>query len=464
MSEPGRGQRHSLRLLLVATFAASIGTGVTTVAYPWLVVSLTRNPLMLSAIAVTGQLPGLILLLPAGGFIDRSDLRKMLGGAHWSRALLMLALTLLLLRHEVSLPLLFVQCALLGVISLASVTAQQTMVPRLVPPERLPRANSALFLAEEMTTGFIGPVAAGVMLAAGLAVPFGGDAVAFALSGLLMLFLPAAAGGVAAAGRAAAAGGPDLPERPGMADLASGLRYFRRHPALRGIGVIFAGLSLCEGLMTGTLVLFAQNVLHLGARGYSLLYLAGACGGVAGTVLVPVAVRRIGGRHAVLVALAGFGVTSLVAAMSASAVVIAIAFGITIALVAIWNVITISHRQRVSPPPLLGRLTAIHRLLGLAALPAGTLLGGLLVTVAAPLGGAVSLHAPFMAASVIMFALFLAARHLLRPADWAIPAEAEGGPGENSPEPSADLAPDRAAGSGSHLWHWILPPSRIFAT
>src|SRR6185437_14063147 len=110
------------------------------------------------------------------------------------------------------------------------------------------------------------------------------------------------------------------------AELLAGLHYFWDHKVLRGLGLILAGLSFIEGLMMSTLVLFAQDTPHLNSRAYGLMFLAGAVGGLIGMVIQPLAARRLGDRHVLLLVLAGFGMSSVVVAVTSSAILAAIAF------------------------------------------------------------------------------------------------------------------------------------------
>jgi MFS family permease len=400
--------REGLKSLTIATFIASLGVGVTTVAYPWLAASITRSPLLLSTVSAASQLPAFLLALPIGVFIDRSNLKRVLYSAHLLRAVLMLSLAGLIEAHYVTIPLICLQAMLLGVITLMSDNAQQTIVPMLVPDAELPRANSRLFAAREVTASFVGPLAGGLLLSAALAIPFISDAIAFVLAGAFVTLIPAL---------------PTADKRPSSspparAELLAGLHYFWDHKVLRGLGLMLAGLSFTEGLMMSTLVLFAQDILRLNSRTYGLMFLAGAVGGLIGMVIYPMAERRLGERRVLLVALAGFGASSVVVAVTSSAILAAMAFAASIALIALWNIVTISYRQRVSPRPMLGRLTAIHRLLGMGALPLGTIIGGSLATAAAPLGHALSLRVPFLLTAGTDAVLFIAACRIFTPQRW----------------------------------------------
>lgn len=72
----------------------------------------------------------------------------------------------------------------------------------------------------------------------------------------------------------------------------------------------------------------------------------------------------------------------------------------------LWNVVTVSYRQRVIPPALLGRVNAIYRFLGWGMMPIGAVAGGLLVRMSEPvLGRESALLLPFTVAGVITILL-----------------------------------------------------------
>lgn len=54
--------------------------------------------------------------------------------------------------------------------------AAQTILPSLVAPGDLEHANGQMWSAEQVTGQFIGPPLAGLLIAAGIAIPFGLDA------------------------------------------------------------------------------------------------------------------------------------------------------------------------------------------------------------------------------------------------------------------------------------------------
>jgi hypothetical protein len=62
--------------------------------------------------------------------------------------------------------------------------------------------------------------------------------------------------------------------------------------------------------------------------------------------------------------------------------------------VTMWNIVTISPRQRVVPAQLLGRVNSVYRMLGWGLMPVGALAGGFVAEAA-------GLRAPFTIGGII---------------------------------------------------------------
>ena len=64
---------------------SNIGDGMSLIAYPWLASALTRNPLLISAVALVQRLPWMVFTLPAGVITDRVDRKKAMVAADFAR-------------------------------------------------------------------------------------------------------------------------------------------------------------------------------------------------------------------------------------------------------------------------------------------------------------------------------------------------------------------------------------------
>ena len=90
---------------------------------------------------------------------------------------------------------------LLGTAEVLRDNAAQTLMPQIVAPGELERANGRMWSAEQVMNQFAGPPLAGALIALGIAVPFGLDALSFLLAAILVarMALPAAVPAAASA-------------------------------------------------------------------------------------------------------------------------------------------------------------------------------------------------------------------------------------------------------------------------
>jgi len=98
--------------------------------------------------------------------------------------------------------------------------------------------------------------------------------------------------------------------------------------------------------------------------------------------------------------------------------------------VTMWNVVTVSLRQRIVPGHLLGRVNSVYRMLGWGLMPAGALAGGFVAHAA-------GLRAPYIVAGLLCLLSVLAALPLLLAAVRAAP------PAPHAPATRAQMNRDR---------------------
>ncbi|MBG0832642.1 MFS transporter [Planomonospora sp. ID67723] len=404
----GRRLGTGFWMLWAAFLVANLGTGIGSVAFPWLATSLTREPLLIALIGVAADLPWLLLSLPVGAIVDRADHRRVLTVTHWGRAVLVGAVAAALYTGRMSLAVLYVVAFVLGALTVANENAAQTILPRLVGRSLLQRANARLTVADTTAGVFVGPWVGGLLVGVALAVPFTVDAALFMISGLLVLALPASR--------------PERPEGPRSMrrELAEGLRFFWNHRPLRALGLLLSALNLAGAVAIATQVLFAQEVLGLSAVQYGLLFMVGAVGGTIGAQGTPWLEARLGPRRVLLLSLLGSALALTVVGLTSSGIAVALALAVSAGLGLAWNIITISYRQRIVPERLLGRVNSIYRLISWGPLPLGSAAGGLLVTAGEAVGGReFGLRTPVLLAAVAIAALFVIAFTRLDTGLWS---------------------------------------------
>jgi hypothetical protein len=119
-------------------------------------------------------------------------------------------------------------------------------------------------------------------------------------------------------------------------------------------------------------VLFAvgpDSAMGLTGATYGLLFATIAAGSLVGALLADPIIRRLGRSRSMLLGILGGVVTVGIAALTTIPLVIAVAFligGITNAL---WNVVAVSLRQRITPDHILGRINSSYRLVAWGTRP-----------------------------------------------------------------------------------------------
>jgi MFS family permease len=120
--------------------------------------------------------------------------------------------------------------------------------------------------------------------------------------------------------------------------------------------------------------------MGLSATGFGLLLAMSAVGAIIGSAIAPWTERTLGRTRALTVALCIFPVIGLTPALTTSVLAFAAALVISGVFNVVWNVITVSLRQRIVPDAMLGRVNAGYRLVAWGTMPLGALLGGLLAS------------------------------------------------------------------------------------
>jgi hypothetical protein len=177
-----------------------------------------------------------------------------------------------------SLPLLYGAALLLGVADTLAETAPEALLPLLVAPAHLERANTHLAGAQQVIEAVSLPLG-GALATAGLALAIGAGGLCYgvALAALVLL--------------RGAAPGADTAERGRIvADVVAGVRVLWRHAALRWIGLMAGVINACWSAWLAVLVLYAvaPGPLRLSAAQYGLLLAGSGIGGLVGAaVLAP---------------------------------------------------------------------------------------------------------------------------------------------------------------------------------
>ena len=174
---------------------------------------------------------------------------------------------------------------------------------------------------------------------------------------------------------------------------------------LRPLAVMLGVQNMAFSAMYSVLVLYAvaPGPMGLSEGGFGVLLAALGVGSLIGTWLAVPAERRLGRVRVLVVAVVLSGTSLLVPAVTANAVLVGASEVVSGVAIVLWNVVTVSLRQRITPDRLLGRMNASYRLVGWGTMPLGAILGGFLAE-------ALGLRATFAIAAAVTLLLLPAFR------------------------------------------------------
>jgi MFS family permease len=269
--------------------------------------------------------------------------------------------------------LLYVVAFALGIGETLFDTAAQSVMPAIVGRDQLSRANGRLYAVELTMNQFVGPPLGGILAGVAIALAFAGSAFCYLVAAFALWSMS----------------GQFRPERVSpparlRTDIAEGLRYLRNHHLLRTLAFMVGITNLA---FTGAFAVFPLyavgegSELGLSEAGFGFLLTTMALGSVAGSALAPRIEKALGRANALFLTVVVGAIGVLMPGITSNAGIIALTFAAEGVTIVVWNVITVSLRQRIVPDHLLGRVNAGYRLLAWGTQPLGAALGGLLAEV-----------------------------------------------------------------------------------
>ena len=336
---------------------------------PLLAISLTQDTRLISAVSFSSMIPWLFLSLPAGVFIDRWDRKTVMVIADSLRALMYALVAVLVAVDSLSIWVLLVVLLVIGCAEVFFDMSAQAFLPSIVPEEQLHRANGLLYAAEIVWGSFIGLPVGSWLFVVAAGVPFGINGASFALAAVLVASItvrtppdPATTGGEVTTSF--------------VTDLKEGLRWLRGHRNLRTLAVLLGVTNGAMMLGEAIFVKFAFRHLGVGPKGYGLLLAVTSGGAIIGGLLGDRIAKRLGVSASIISAYVIFAVADVIRAAWPSVLLFA-AMSVLVALAGtVWNVVTVSYRQRVIPAELFGRVNSAYRFIGTGSIGIGALVGG----------------------------------------------------------------------------------------
>lgn len=355
------------RWLVVASWTANVGDGLSISAGPLLVAAQTHDPRLVALALLLQQLPFLIFGLFAGALSDRLNRRLIVVVVDFAQAVVLALLSLSIVTSEINVAVVLTAMFLIGTADVFGNNAFGTLTPMLVSRDDLAIANARVQGGFIVLVQLIGPAVGAALFAADKAVPFICQAVLLATSAVLATRIDVSK--------------PEprtLTARHVGKDIAEGVRWVVRHPAIRTLVLTILIFNVTFGAAWSVLVLYARQRLGLGSVGFGLLTATSAVGGIVGTLSYGWITRRISLGAIMRIGLIIETFTHLGLALTtvpAVAMAILFVFG---AHAFIWNTTSITVRQRAVPIELMGRVGGVNGIGTFGGMVVGAALGGVI--------------------------------------------------------------------------------------
>jgi predicted MFS family arabinose efflux permease len=375
--------QRDFRLLWAGESVSLLGDQFHFVALAWLVLSVTGSGLALGTVFIASSIPRAALMLLGGALSDRMAPRTLMLASNLLRAAVVAVLTVVVVSGRAELWHLVVLGVVFGSVDAIFIPAMNTIVPMLVPTDRLPAAN-ALVQGTAQFAGLIGPAIAGIVVAVvGTGPAFAIDALSFAFAALMVAAIRG--GRRSGPGQAPEAAATDGAERPSLlATIRAGAAYAFADPAIRLVIVLTAAFNLAfTGPISVGLAWLASNRFEGGSIAFGFMFAGFGAGALVGAILAG-SLPPLRHQGAVLLSVAGsLGIALAavgVAPSAAVATLMLIPMGLGIGYI---NVIAIAWLQGRTDPAMIGRVMSLVTLGSVALAPLSLALAGALVDTAA---------------------------------------------------------------------------------
>jgi len=369
--------RHrDFRLLWLGQIVSVTGSQMQFVAINWHVYLLTKSAFALGLVGLFRGVPIIVCSLAGGVVADAFDRKRTMVVTQTVMLLTAALLTAETLAGLKSVWPIYVLSALSAAAQAFDTPARQALMPTLVPEEDFPNAVSLGIIVFNIAI-ILGPAIAGFILAeTGPAIIYGFNALSFlAVIGAVIAMRTS--------------GKPDLQrgrrEALSFGALKEGLRFVWQTPIIvQTMTLDFAATFFASATLL--LPIFAQERLHVGARGYGFLAAAPAIG----SVLTALVMARVGSfrrqGRLVVASVAVFGVATAGFGVSTVYWLSLLMLAITGAADTVSTVLRQTIRQLVTPNQLRGRMTSINMMFFMGGPQLGELeAGSLAALIGAPL-------------------------------------------------------------------------------
>jgi predicted MFS family arabinose efflux permease len=358
-------------LLLSGQVISSVGTQASQLAFPLLILALTKSPAQAGLAGALRVLPYIIFSLPAGALVDRWDRKRVMILCNIGRGLCLVSIPIALYFGRLTVGQIYLVSLIEGTLFVFFNIAEVACLPHVVPKEQLPAAT-AQNIVTNSTSSLLGPPIGGLLYSFGRALPFLVDSISYLISVVALLFIKT-----------------NFQERRQVSsrklwiEIQEGFKWLWHQPLI--IFIAWSGMTVHlvgSGLIL-TIIVLAQ---HQQASSFSigLLLACSGFGSILGAFIGPFFQKRFRFGQVIIATECFWIVLWPLYAIAPNVLWLGV---ISIAMFmsdTIYDIMQFSYRLSMIPGELQGRINSIFRLIAFAGDPIGLTLAGLLLQALGP--------------------------------------------------------------------------------
>jgi predicted MFS family arabinose efflux permease len=360
-------------LLFGGQFVSTLGSSISAIVYPLLVLELTNSPGAAGIAAALRALPYVFFSLPAGALIDRWDRRRVMLLCDLGRALGLITIPIAIWFNVLSVWQLYIVAFIEGSLFVFFNIAEVAAIPRVVPKKQLTDAT-AVNQAGYGIAAIVGPPTGTILFETfGRAAPFILDTVTFLISVVSLALLRT----------------PLQTERAATkthlrADIVEGIQWLRGQPLILFMALLTGGYHFVFSGETLIIIVLAK-AMGGGDGEIGFIFSIAGIGGILGSIVGGALAKRLTFGQAIV------GVTWLSAlfypfyAVAPSIAALAAILTLINFISPLYDIKQYSHRLSVIPDRLQGRVNSTWRLIAFGFDPLGAAVSGALLEWVGPL-------------------------------------------------------------------------------
>ncbi|HZS76421.1 MAG TPA: MFS transporter [Ktedonobacteraceae bacterium] len=353
-------------LLTGGQMVSNLGSQVSHLAFPLFVLAVTGSPAQAGFVGALHVLPYLFLSLPAGALVDRWDRKRVMLLCDTGRAICLASIPLAYAFGWLTIWQLYLVSLLEGTLFVFFNLAEIGGMLQVVAKEQI-SAAAAQNMVTESVAYLIGPAIGGALYSFGRIVPFLTDAISYIASVGSLLCIKTRF---------------QLEREPRKIslwkDIHEGLVWLWNEPLIFFMALRASVLNIAVAGIAIIVIIIAQH-LHASPFVIGLILALDGVGSILGGLLANLVYRRVSFR---VITIASSWICTIfwpLMVIVPDLALLAIALGILLLVLSVYDVAQLSYRLSLIPDELQGRVNSVYRMLLFAGDTLGLVLVGILI-------------------------------------------------------------------------------------